>query len=233
MTFLACDLTAPVNAAPGQPWYGVYPAVVTDVSDPDGQGRVKVRLRWAPDTGQAAYDTWARLATTMAGNERGTWFVPDVHDEVLVAFGGGSPDHPYVIGALWNGKDAPPESMTPGNDVRSIVSREDIRITMRDTQGSAKLTLTTPGGHSVTLDDGTRTLSLADSNGNTVEMSPSGITVTATSQVTVNAMTVSVSAATVNVDAAISTFSGVVKCDTLITNSVVSASYTPGMGNVW
>src|SRR5258708_1417769 len=93
---------------PGGLFYGVYPALVTDVQDPEGQGRVKVRLPWAPDPGGSSYETWARLATMMAGGGRGSWFVPDPQDEVLVAFEGGNPRRPYVVGALWNGQDNPP-----------------------------------------------------------------------------------------------------------------------------
>jgi hypothetical protein len=70
----------------GGRWYGVYHALVSDLDDPDHQGRVKVSLPWAPDTGSAKYEAWARLATMMAGNNRGSWFVPDTEDEVLVAF---------------------------------------------------------------------------------------------------------------------------------------------------
>ena len=77
---------------------------------------------------------WARLATMMAGDDRGTWFVPEVDDEVLVGFGGGDPDWPYVVGSLWNGKDATPgDRWTPSNNVRSLTSRTGIRITMDDT----------------------------------------------------------------------------------------------------
>src|SRR5262249_42675796 len=101
---------------PGGLFYGVYPAIVTDLADPDQQGRVKVRLPWSPDAGGSTYDTWARLATLMGGNNRGTWFIPDVDDEVLVAFEGGNPRRPYIVGALWNGEDAPPEQMDGGGD---------------------------------------------------------------------------------------------------------------------
>ena len=66
-------------------FYGVYPAVVTDLKDPAGRGRVKVKLPWAPDS-SGAYEVWARIATLMAGNNRGSWFIPDRDDEVLVAF---------------------------------------------------------------------------------------------------------------------------------------------------
>ena len=95
----------------GGTFYGVYTALVTDIVDPDGQGRVRVKLPWSPDSEGSAYEAWARLATMMAGNDRGSWFIPDVEDEVLVAFEAGDPRRPYVVGALWNGQDAPPESM--------------------------------------------------------------------------------------------------------------------------
>jgi len=55
-------------------WFGVYPALVTDIADPDGQGRVKVSLPWSPD--DTGYEAWARLATMMGGSNRGTWFHP-------------------------------------------------------------------------------------------------------------------------------------------------------------
>ena len=95
----------------GGRWYGAFPALVTDINDPEGLGRVKIALPWSPDTAGARYETWARLATFMAGNNRGSWFIPDVDDEVLIVFEGGDPRRPYVIGSLWNGKDSPPESM--------------------------------------------------------------------------------------------------------------------------
>ena len=64
---------------------------------------MKVTLPWSPDTGSERYEAWARLATLMGGNNRGSWFIPDVDDEVLVVFEGGDPRRPYVIGGLWNG----------------------------------------------------------------------------------------------------------------------------------
>ena len=103
---IACER---VPAGLGGRWYGVYPALVTDIKDPDNQGRVKVTLPWSPDTGSNRYEAWARLATMMGGNNRGTWFIPDVNDEVLVLFEGGDARRPYVVGGLWNGSDAPPD----------------------------------------------------------------------------------------------------------------------------
>lgn len=215
-------------------FYGVHTARVVDLVDPDGQGRVRIALPWAEDDG-APYEVWARLATMMAGNDRGTWFIPDVDDEVLVAFGGGDPSHPFVVGALWNGADAPPAQMDGGgeNNTKVIRSRNGVQITLDDTDGQEQIVIETPGGQTATLRDGPGTIELRDSNGNSATMESAGITVTASAKVTVNASTVEVTAGAVTVNAGMSTFNGVVKADTVITNSVVSASYTPGAGNIW
>jgi uncharacterized protein involved in type VI secretion and phage assembly len=216
-------------------FYGVYPAVVTDIVDPEGQGRVRIRLPWSPDSNGSAYETWARLATLMAGANRGSWFLPDTQDEVLVVFEAGDPRRPYVIGSLWNGQDAPPESMDSGgnNNVKSIHSRNGVTVTLDDASGRESLTLTTPGGQRVKLQDGPGYIELQDSNGNIVKLESSGVNVTASAKVTVQASTVEIQAGMVKVDAGMSKFSGVVQADTVITNSVVSSSYTPGAGNIW
>lgn len=219
----------------GGRWYGVFPALVSDISDPDGQGRVKVTLPWSADTGSGRYEAWARLATLMGGNNRGSWFVPDVNDEVLVTFEGGDPRRPYVIGGLWNGSDAPPDSMdAAGNNFRKVLrSRNGVKITLDDTDGQEQLILETPGGQKLTLKDGPGAVEIVDSNGNSIKLEPAGITVNASAKVTINATLVQVSASMVTVDSGMSKFSGVVQCDTLISNAVISASYTPGAGNIW
>jgi uncharacterized protein involved in type VI secretion and phage assembly len=219
----------------GGHWYGVYPALVSDIKDPDGSGRVKVTLPWSPDTGGDRYDAWARLATMMGGNNRGTWFIPDVNDEVLVMFEGGDPRRPYVVGALWNGSDSPPDSMDgAGNNYRKVIrSRNGVKVTLDDTDGLEKFIAETPGGQKVTLQDGPGAVWIEDSNGNSIKLETSGITITSAAKVTVNASMMEVSASMVTVNAAMSKFSGVVQADTVICNSIISASYTPGAGNIW
>jgi uncharacterized protein involved in type VI secretion and phage assembly len=213
--------------------YGAYPATVTDIKDPDNQGRVKVKLPWTPDDG-GGYEVWARLAVLMAGASRGTWFIPDVNDEVLVLFEGGDARRPYVVGALWNGSDSPPETMdgAGNNNIKSIVSRNNIRITLDDSTGQEAVTIKTPQ-QSIEIKDGGRSVEIKDANGNSVKLDSSGVTVIASAQVKVQASTMQVDAGMVTVNAGMSKFSGVVQCDTLISNSVVSASYTPGAGNIW
>ena len=219
----------------GGRWYGVYPALVTDISDPDGQGRVKVSLPWSPDTGGGKYEAWARLATMMAGNNRGSWFVPDNNDEVLIAFEAGDTRRPYVIGALWNGSDAPPESMDGGgNNYKKVLkSRNGVTVTLDDQDGQETFIAETPGGQKVTLKDGPGSVEIVDSNGSSIKLESSGITLTASAKVTINAGQMAISAGMVTVDAGMSKFSGVVQADTVISNTVISSSYTPGAGNIW
>lgn len=223
------------SAGPPGRWFGVYPALVNDVKDPDGQGRVQITLPWSPDGDGKRYEAWARLSTMMAGGNRGTWFVPDVGDEVLVAFQAGDPRWPFVIGALWNGKDAPPESMDGNgdNDLKIIRSRNGVRIALDDKDGQESLTVETPGGQKITLKDSPVSIEIVDSGGNSVKLESSGITVTASSQVEIKAATAKVSASMLTVDAAMSQFNGVVKAQTVIADSVVGTSYTPGAGNIW
>ncbi|MGO1068737.1 phage baseplate assembly protein V [Lysobacter sp. CA199] len=219
----------------GGRWYGVFVALVVDIKDPDNQGRVKIALPWSPDAGGQRYEGWARLATLFGGNNRGSWFVPDVDDEVLAAFEHGDPQRPCVLGGLWNGRDRPPASMDgAGKNYKKVLrSRNGVQITLDDQEGREQLLLETPGGQKFTLKDGPGAVEIADSNGNSIKLETAGITVTAAAKVTVNASQVAVSAGMVTVDAGMSTFSGVVKADTVICNSIVSASYTPGAGNIW
>jgi uncharacterized protein involved in type VI secretion and phage assembly len=221
------------EAAERKRLYGVYPAKVTSVADEDGQGRVKVQLPWAPDKGGGGYNMWARPATLMGGKGRGTWFIPDVGDEVLVSFEAGDPRRPYVVGALWNGSDTPPEKMdgAGANYKKSIVSRRDIRITLDDTDGKETLTLRTPK-QSIVINDGGSSIEIKDAKGNTIKMDSSGVTVTASAQVKVKAQSVEVSAGQVTVNAATSKFSGTVQAKAVITDSIIAQIYMTGIGNV-
>lgn len=219
----------------GGRWYGIYPGLVSDIKDPNGIGRVKVTLPWSPDTASDHYEAWARVATFMGGNNRGSWFIPDVNDEVLLAFEGGDPRRPYVLGGLWNGSDSPPQSMDGAgqNNLKVLRSRNGVKITLDDTSGQENCIVETPGGQKITLHDGPGSIEVVDSNGNSIKLQASGITVNASAKVTVTASMVEVSASMVTVNAGMSRFSGVVQADTVICNSIISASYTPGAGNIW
>jgi uncharacterized protein involved in type VI secretion and phage assembly len=229
----AFGLNAEPPAGRSGPFFGVYPAEVVDVQDPEGMGRVRVRLPWLQDSGGDNYESWARVATLMAGNNRGSWFVPEPDDEVLVAFQAGDPRYPFVVGALWNGVDAPPETMDSNNNIRSITSRSGIKVTFDDTDGQVAFTIETPGGQMIKCEDAPASITINDANGNTIKMEASGVNITTSATFSVSASMVDITASMVNVNAGMSTFSGVVKSDTNITNATISTSYTPGAGNIW
>lgn len=220
---------------PHLPLFGVYPALVVDNLDPEGMGRVRIVLPWAPDPRGGEYQAWARVATLMAGNLRGTWFLPEVDDEVLVAFEAGDPTRPFVVGALWNGEDRPPQESSAGEpvDYKVIRSRQGVQITLDDSSGGEKLTLETPAGHQVTLDDGAGEVNVQDQHGNQVRLHAGGVSITATAGVQVDASSVDIESGIVTVKSGMARFEGVVQCDTLVSNAVVSSSYTPGAGNIW
>jgi uncharacterized protein involved in type VI secretion and phage assembly len=138
---------------------GVVIAVVTNNQDPDGLGRVKVRFPWLSDADESA---WARVATLMAGNQRGSYFLPEVEDEVLVAFEQGDLRFPYVIGALWNGKDMPPLKNEDGkNSVRLIKSRSGHVIRLNDEAGKETIEIIDKSGqNSLIFDTASKTLTI-------------------------------------------------------------------------
>ncbi len=215
-------------------YYGVYPARVVDIEDPHQLGRVQISLPDLLGNGEP-YNGWARMSAFMAGTHRGAWFLPEVDDEVLVAFEHGDPRGPYILGALWNEVAPPPEQMDGSgqNRVKSLHSHNGILISLFDGTGEEVLLMQTPGGQSVMLQDGKGgSVEIKDVNGNVIRLSPEGVQVSASAKVSVQASVVEISAGSVKVDAGLSTFSGTIKADTVITNSVISSSYTPGAGNV-
>ncbi|WP_254921409.1 phage baseplate assembly protein V [Nodularia sp. NIES-3585] len=116
---------------------GVFIGLVTNNKDPDGLGRVKVKFPWLSDT-EESY--WARVVTLMAGNNQGIYFLPEVNDEVLVAFEQGNMAFPFILGALWNGKDKPPGKNDDGkNNQRIIKSRSGHQIILDDTDGEEQI----------------------------------------------------------------------------------------------
>lgn len=138
---------------------GVVTGVVTNNQDPDGRGRVKVRFPWLDAQNESQ---WARIAVPMAGKDRGTYFLPEVEDEVLVAFEHGDPRFPYVVGALWNGKDTPPASNDDGkNNVRMIKSRSGHILRLNDEDGKETVEIIDKSAkNSVVIDTAKNTITI-------------------------------------------------------------------------
>ena len=149
---------------------GVALGVVTNNQDPDGLGRVKVKYPWREDSPESF---WARVAVLAAGKNRGTTWIPEVNDEVLVAFDKGNIEHPYVLGSLWNGQDTPPEKNADGkNDTKLIRSRCGHQIKFFEKQGQESFEIKTNGGHVLLMDDtaGSAQIVIKDNSGNKIEI---------------------------------------------------------------
>ena len=170
---------------------GVAVAVVTDNKDPDVLCRVKVRYPWH-DGMRETY--WARLAMPMAGNDRGVVLIPEVGDEVLVAFERGDLRSPYVLGALWNGNDKPPLANADGkNDKRIIKSRKGHSLLFDDGEHGAVKVAHADGRRVVLDDDGIR---VEDAAGNQIKIeSASGtMSIQANGALTIRAATITIEA---------------------------------------
>jgi uncharacterized protein involved in type VI secretion and phage assembly len=133
---------------------GVVTGKVVSVKDPDGMGRVQVSL---PYLGGQNESYWAPVATLMSGGSRGSWFMPEVGDEVLMAFNQDQVDHPHIIGFLWNGEDKPPDS-DPKN--RIIVTPGGHTLRFEDGDGAKKVILKSSSGQTITLDDSEKSITL-------------------------------------------------------------------------
>jgi len=213
------------GSAPSYP--GLYPALVTDIVDPDRLGRVQVRFPWLGTQGDRDVRAWATLCSPYADRDQGLLAFPEVGSQVVVGFEAGNLRRPYVVGAAWNGQEATPHQPDQANNTRMLRSRGDSRLVFDDTAGAPKVELTTASGHKIVLDDGGQQITVRHAAGCEVKLTPTAVQVTAN-------VSVDVTAAMVNVNAPISTFSGIVKANTLIAEStVVSPAYTPGAGNLW
>jgi uncharacterized protein involved in type VI secretion and phage assembly len=215
----------PDGSVPG--YFGVYPALVTDLVDPDRLGRVQVRFPWLGSDGDRDVRSWATLCSPYADDDQGLEILPEVGSEVVVAFEAGNLRRPYVLGAAWNGKAKQPQSPQNANNIRVLKTRSQSKLEFDDTQGAPKITLTTKAGHRMVLDDSATELTIQHSGGSIIQINLVGSIRIQTS------LSVDVQASMVNVTAPMSIFSGVVKAQTFIADSfVVSPGYTPGVGNL-
>lgn len=147
---------------------GIVLGVVTNNQDREGLGRVKVSFPWAGDDDESR---WARISSFMAGKKRGSFFLPEVGDEVIVAFDHGDINYPYILGAVWNDEGGPPASNDDGkNNIRMLKSRSGHEIVFNDDQdgGKERIEIRTRSGHIILLDDATgqEKIEIKDKTGN-------------------------------------------------------------------
>jgi uncharacterized protein involved in type VI secretion and phage assembly len=179
---------------------GVAVAVVVDNKDDTGTGRVRVRYPWHERPRETH---WARVATPMAGSRRGFYFLPEVGDEVLVAFERGDLRVPYVVGSLWNATSPAPRTNGDGrNDIRMIRTRTGHMLTFDDGD-KGKVQLELNDGKRLSIDDDGVTLEDDKKNGITIQQAAGTVTIRAAGRLVLQASEILIeSTGTIDISAA-------------------------------
>jgi uncharacterized protein involved in type VI secretion and phage assembly len=206
---------------------GVVVGIVKSLRDPEGQGRIQVEFPWM----QARHkSTWAPIAVPFAGKRRGSFFMPELDDEALVAFEHGDFDHPFIVGFLWNGVDRPPDDGITAS-VRRLRTVAGHVLEFDDRDGQERVLLRTAGGQELELLDGPPpkvTLKVKDGQPGQIRI------VAELGTVEVKCLRATIDAsAQVSVTAPITSFSGIVEAQTVIAKAVVSQAYTPAPGDTY
>lgn len=207
-------------------YFGLYPAIVTNVVDDKKLGRVQVRFPWLGQEGDSVR-AWATLLTPYAEKDQGFMVLPSKDTQVVVAFEAGDLRRPYVVGACWNGVETLPTEPQEANDKRLMRTRAGSLLEFDDKDGAAKVTLSMKSGHKLVFDDGAQEVLLTHKNGAQIKIDAGGkVSIKGNSSVDITAPTLNVHAGTAN-------FDGLVNCTTLTAKTAVSSPlYTTGAGNV-
>lgn len=176
---------------------GIVLGIVTNNKDEDKLGKVKIKFPWLDD-GNESYS--ARVATFMAGKDSGAFFLPEVGDEVIVAFDHGDINHPYILGSLWNGQKKPPASNDDGkNNIRKIKSRSGHEIIFGDDEEGKKekVEIRTKSGHTILLDDtsGQEKIEIKDKSGSNfiqIDSASNAISIESSAKLSIKAMTLEI-----------------------------------------
>ena len=158
--------------------------IVSSAEDPDGLGRVLVKLPWYA----SGYEEWARVSQLYAGNGYGSTWVPEEQTEVLVAFTQGDMRWPYIIGSLHSETDQPPESRTSSSDIKTLRTPKGSELRFDETNGTIELK--TPSNATVKLDENGGAITLKGSQKITLDAPE--IEISGSSKVTIKGGTVAI-----------------------------------------
>jgi Rhs element Vgr protein len=152
---------------------GLHTGIVTKLEqDPDGNFRIKVKV---PLIDEHEEGTWARVATLDAGNGRGSFFLPEINDEVVLGFINDDPRQAVVLGMLHSKKNAAPVTANDSNNVKGFYTRNKIKLVFDDDKKS--ITIITPKDKSIVISDDAGSIVLKDELNNKIVMDSSGISI--------------------------------------------------------
>jgi phage baseplate assembly protein V len=152
-------------------YYGVYEALVSDVNDPAKEGRVKIKMPWFDSQMETE---WCRVRQFYAGNGYGAFYVPEVGDEVLIAFIKGNMSEPVILGGLYNGSDKPPSHRDDQTDEKLLRTKAGHEFLLDDSPGKERVRIKTQGGHEFDLSDADKKVTVKTTGGNAITVEDSG-----------------------------------------------------------
>lgn len=162
---------------------GLLPGkVIANSGDPSGEHRIQVQI---PALSEENNKFWARFACFWAGNGYGSFFIPDIGDEVIVAFFNNDPDQAVILGSLYSSKQKPPAELTTENKIRTLLSKSKMKIEFDEEKKT--VSIETPGKNKVVLSDDAKGIQLTDQHSNKIVMDGNGILIESAKDLTLKA----------------------------------------------
>ncbi|MCB0697629.1 MAG: Rhs element Vgr protein, partial [Chitinophagaceae bacterium] len=175
------DISAPQAAGLLPAIQGIHNAVVLQIAqDPDNDYRILVKIPLISDTG-----IWARLSNFSATSGAGSFFYPEVGDEVLVGFMNNDPRYPVIMGSVYSQKNKPPYTPDDKNTKKGFITKAGLKLEFDDENKIT--TVTTPANNSFVLNDKDKTVTVSDMNGNKLVMSASDISISSPKNINISA----------------------------------------------
>lgn len=177
-------IRAPAAAGLIPPVDGLQIGVVIQThEDQTGQYKVKVNV---PVLQTQTHGVWARLAGFYASGDHGAYFFPEIGDEVVLGYFNNNPCHPVILGSLYSSKITPPYTPDESNNIKALVTRSKMKLEFDEEK--KVITVVTPGGNKVVLNDDEQTIFLNDQNDNKVTLDPSGICLDSPKDISIKAV---------------------------------------------
>ena len=176
------DISYPKASAIIPSIQGLHIGIVTDLEDPYGEHRVKIKI---PSISMEEEGTWARVAALDAGADRGSFFRPEIEDEVVVGFFDNDPRYPVILGMLNSSSKNAPLTASNNNNEKGFITRSNIQMVFNDE--SKSFTVQTPAGKKIILDEQSAITKIEDENGNKISFEAAGINLESPGNISVKA----------------------------------------------
>jgi Rhs element Vgr protein len=164
--------------------HGLQLATVKKIDqDPENLYRIQLEI---PSGSDKPNHTWARMAHFYASNKSGSFFLPEIGDEVVLGFLDNDPRFPVILGSLYNGKNAAPYVPYENNNTRAFVTRSNMKIEFDEEKKN--ISILTPGENSIIMSDDGKSIEIKDQNNNSIRLGPHGIFIDSVKDLKISAM---------------------------------------------